>query len=276
MSVFFIFPQEADQAREDAFAAGDPSRVDAEQQPNWWEVDPSVLPRAYTRGVLSGLSTVLGVGERLANLPNTALETPSYLLPQGEAQRAGARRVTDPRSDDRTALSRWFAEHRQEARDLVASSPRPDPRTVSEATNIIAGVVEAMAPASFGGGVVGSSAGFSAGQYEHTYQDLRGGGASDEVAQTGALQDAFFASGMAAAPVALPGRLLTRAASGAAINLAFGSAMRGNMHNYLTEQGYGEGSDNNLAQNYQWLDNQAMAIDAILGASFGMCFGKAR
>ncbi len=74
-------------------------------------------------------------------------------------------------------------------------------------------------------------------------------------------------------PVSLPGRIWERAASGAAVNAGVGMAQRGSMSAYLTEQGYGEGDELDLASQYQWLDGRAVAIDAIFGAAFGAGFG---
>lgn len=66
------------------------------------------------------------------------------------------------------------------------------------------------------------------------------------------------------APAAVPGKLLTRVGSGAAINVAMGAGQRGATGKILEDGGYKD-----MAEQYRMLDAAAITTDAILGAGFG-------
>lgn len=238
---------------------------------NWAE--PS---RGAARSVISwgggGLSDFLS---HPLNIPNNALETPDYLIRGTEGQRL----ATDPRYNDRTAA----AKAAEDLRDYLRSTARPgqifarDPRPQSEATQLLTGLAEVIAPAVLGSvlGPAGPAGALAFSTEERTYTDMIDRGVREEVARGAALQDAGIMAAMAVAPVSTAGtgrtlltRLLQRGVSGAGINLAFGAAMRGNMNAYLTAQGYPE-----IAREYQYIDQHAMLIDGIMGAVFGATFG---
>lgn len=65
-------------------------------------------------------------------------------------------------------------------------------------------------------------------------------------------------------PAAVGGKLLARIASGVGINTSFGALNRFAMSETLEDNGYKD-----MAKQYQVFDKQAIAVDAVLGASFG-------
>lgn len=267
MSLFFISPQETQQAREDNLLTREP------------EGDPPLLDvgrvwRGGVRGILDAGAATFDFGSMVANYPNTALQTPDYLLPEDPDLRDAMRRRTDPNYGDRTDLSEYFAQARDDLRETLSRSRAADAsQEASFATNLVGGLAEVMSPALVGGALVGrfggSASALAVSTEERTYRGLVDQGVTDDVARVGGFQDAAFMAAMGVAPISAGGRLWQRAATGAGINLAFGAAMRGNMNAYLNEQGYSD-----LAEQYRWLDPQAMAIDAALGAAFGGYLGR--
>lgn len=257
MSDFFISEDEAQQARRDAFEPRAPANSGSPPL-----IDLGETWRAIERGVANTAGALGAAGELFANLPNTALETPSYLLPADPVQRAARRRLTDPNFGDQTALARHFSESRAFARGYVQRRT-PDPATLSEAQRVLSGVVEGITPAILGGPV-----GFAGASGERTYNEMRESGVDEETAQGAAVQDFLTMGAAATLPAALPGRIWQRAVSGAVLNAGVGVAQRSSMSDYLEERGYPD-----LAANYKPWDQQSLAVDLGIGAIFGPLFG---
>lgn len=70
-------------------------------------------------------------------------------------------------------------------------------------------------------------------------------------------------------PAAMPGSLVRRLTTGAAINTTFGAVQRGATSAILSSNGYKD-----MAEQYKVLDGSAMITDAVLGATFGGLFGE--
>lgn len=87
---------------------------------------------------------------------------------------------------------------------------------------------------------------------------------ADDAMVGGLIEGGFMAAGVYI-PASLGFRsMLLRGATGAAINVGVGGLMRGGMNAYLNSAGYPE-----VAEHYKWFDGVAIAIDAILGGTFG-------
>ncbi|MGE0830699.1 MAG: hypothetical protein AB7O04_15285, partial [Hyphomonadaceae bacterium] len=255
MSDFFISDQEARQSRTDAAQAGPAPPPSFFSQP--FENVGADISAGVSRAGL-GLNTALASGNR-------------YLSGLGYLDFSGGPRVTDA---DPGWLTRYFEQRADEhMRDLQARTP--DPATRSEAANLIGGLAGTLTTF-FAGGAIGGGAGALTGATaagfgfgRESEERLLEQGVDPETARRGAQIEGGFMGAMGLAPVAIPGRILTRALSGAAINAGLGVCMRGSMESYLNAQGYGE-----VAEQYRWLDPQAATIDAVLGAAFGAAFGR--
>ena len=107
-------------------------------------------------------------------------------------------------------------------------------------------------------GLVGTAQGYS------KTQQLEHEGVDPATARkVGAIEGATQALGIVA-PVAIPGRLATRIASGASMNTGIGMAQRGATGKVLADNGYKD-----MAEQYKVMDGAAIFTDLILGGGFG-------
>lgn len=97
-----------------------------------------------------------------------------------------------------------------------------------------------------------------------TTEELTGKGVSQQDAEDIALPKSFVDAAGFLLPAAVGGRLLTRVASGAGINIAAGAASREVTNLMLKDKKYAA-----VAEQYKAWDGEAMVIDGILGAAFG-------
>lgn len=97
-----------------------------------------------------------------------------------------------------------------------------------------------------------------------TTEELTGKGVSQQDAEDIALPKSFVDAAGFLFPAAVGGRLVTRIASGAGINMAAGAASREVTNLMLQDKNYAA-----VAEQYKAWDGEAMVVDGILGAAFG-------
>ena len=97
-----------------------------------------------------------------------------------------------------------------------------------------------------------------------TTEELTGKGVSQQDAEDIALPKSFVDAAGFFLPAAVGGRLVTRIASGAGINMAAGAASREVTNLMLQDKNYAA-----VAEQYKAWDGEAMVVDGILGAAFG-------
>ncbi|HDY8412408.1 Uncharacterised protein [Klebsiella pneumoniae] len=97
-----------------------------------------------------------------------------------------------------------------------------------------------------------------------TTEELTGKGVSQQDAEDIALPKSFVDAAGFLLPAAVGGRLVTRIASGAGINMAAGAASREVTNLMLQDKSYAA-----VAEQYKAWDREAMVVDGILGAAFG-------
>ncbi|MGQ0400497.1 hypothetical protein [Klebsiella pneumoniae] len=97
-----------------------------------------------------------------------------------------------------------------------------------------------------------------------TTEELTGKGVSQQDAEDIALPKSFVDAAGFLLPAAVGGRLVTRIASGAGINMAAGAASREVTNLMLQDKNYAA-----VAEQYKAWDGEAMVVDGILGAAFG-------
>ncbi|HHP1352154.1 TPA: hypothetical protein ACRX4E_000152 [Klebsiella quasipneumoniae] len=97
-----------------------------------------------------------------------------------------------------------------------------------------------------------------------TTEELTGKGVSQQDAEDIALPKSFVDAAGFLLPAAVGGRLVTRLASGAGINMAAGAASREVTNLMLQDKNYAA-----VAEQYKAWDGEAMVVDGILGAAFG-------
>ncbi len=153
-----------------------------------------------------------------------------------------------------------------DAKQRVAAMT-PDPATVGGAVNMMRGVVEPLTLAALGGSVGGlplAMTSVGGGEGLSTYQERRaqGVGAGTAAAEA-ALTGVSSAAGLLL-PAGIGSGLLTRMASGAAMQAGFGLANRYADHAILEAGGY-----HDMASQQKVWDGQQMLTDAILGGAFG-------
>lgn len=152
-------------------------------------------------------------------------------------------------------------------RDVIKQN-RPDPSTTgwlgqqvfSLSSMLLRAGAGTLATGSPVGGavVVGETERFS------TKQDLISEGVDENTAGSVATVAGVTTGLGALLPAAVPGKLLTRLASGAAINVGAGGVYRGSTRQLLDEGGYKD-----MAEQYRIFDAAAITTDAILGSAFG-------
>jgi GNAT superfamily N-acetyltransferase len=258
MSVFFISDREAQQARADA---AQPST----RNPGFFD-DPQGDGGVFEgtgQSFVSGLDTgAAGLTGWLANAN----------------RRIGYFAADEDGVGWRTDGEDWFTGYLEERRDEHRQNmqrTRIDPRTRSEAANMVGDLTRVLTMYTAAGAAGGplalltGTAGGGMGLGYDEYDRLREMGADEETALGGARIAGTYGALGGAAPVAVPGRILTRALTGAGMNVGLGAGQRGQTSAYLEDQGYPD-----LALQYNWLDPQAAVVDGLFGGIFGAAFGS--
>jgi hypothetical protein len=133
----------------------------------------------------------------------------------------------------------------------------------------IGGAIAGAAVAGPAGGVVGGAAAPALIQgYADARMAMEDGVNLPTAVQKGAITGVTMGVG-AALPMSLGVKTLQSALFGAGTNIGLGMVQRGATASLLEANGYGE-----MASQYQWLDKEAIAVDAILGAAFGALGAK--
>ncbi|MDV0590838.1 hypothetical protein RZP54_17915 [Raoultella ornithinolytica] len=141
----------------------------------------------------------------------------------------------------------------------------PDAETTGKAGQILFGLGQYF-PA-LAGAVVNPVLGAGVAQQisqTATTEELTGKGVSQQDAENIALPKSFVDAAGFLLPAAVGGRLVTRLASGAGINMAAGAASREVTNLMLQDKNYSA-----VAEQYKAWDGEAMIVDGILGAAFG-------
>ncbi|MDS6781520.1 hypothetical protein NXF52_25490 [Klebsiella pneumoniae] len=141
----------------------------------------------------------------------------------------------------------------------------PDAETTGKAGQILFGLGQYF-PA-LAGAVVNPVLGAGVAQQisqTATTEELTGKGVSQQDAEDIALPKSFVDAAGFLLPAAVGGRLVTRIASGASINMAAGAASREVTNLMLQDKNYSA-----VAEQYKAWDGEAMVVDGILGAAFG-------
>lgn len=141
----------------------------------------------------------------------------------------------------------------------------PDTETTGKAGSILFGLGQYF-PA-LAGAVVNPVLGAGVAQQisqTATTEELTGKGIPQQDAEDIALPKSFVDAAGFLLPAAIGGRLVTRLASGAGINIAAGAASREVTNLMLQDKNYAA-----VAEQYKAWDGEAMIVDGILGAAFG-------
>lgn len=166
-----------------------------------------------------------------------------------------------------TGLSDFFDRDLIKARSAVQNFA-PDPNTTGFAGQIINSLVDVGGRGALGfaaGGPAGAAALVGAPETSATYSELKHKGVDDNTATVAALTQGTLSGVGAVVPMSFGANGLKNIlAYGPGINVAQGAINRGAMHGILKSGGYTE-----IADQYQWLDAQSIAVDAILGSFFG-------
>ncbi len=154
----------------------------------------------------------------------------------------------------------------QDARERVKAMT-PDPATTGAAVQLLHGIGEGTILFGTGlalGGPVGAAGLIGSGEGVNRYQELREQGVSEGAATASGLLSGATAGAGAFLPAGFGSTLLSRLATGAAGNVAFGMANRYLDHKILQTAGYPE-----IADQQQAWDTSAILADAVLGGAFG-------
>lgn len=162
-----------------------------------------------------------------------------------------------------------LAFQQREATQRVVKAFSPDPYTTGWAGNMLHGLLsvgERAVAGSFVAGPIGAAGLAGTTEGFNTSQDLQQQGVDSTTANTaGAVTGAFTGAGVVAPGLGgIGSQLLTKVATGAIANVAFGAANRGSMSAVLDNAGYSA-----MAKQYKVLDSQAMISDAVMGVGFG-------
>lgn len=214
-----------------------------------------LLDRAVGSGVAKGASVLGGVLRATAG-------TNFADAPPGESiQESINTRPTD------NAVSRFGTRLEQQAR-AQAKALTPDATTVGAAGQILHSLASSgteMAIGMLAGGPLGPLAAVGAGEGKSRYDDLIAAGVDPETAR-----EAAGISGVAAGlgtivPGGIGSSLVSRIATGAIGNTAFGMANRYMDHRVLDNAGYTA-----MAEQQKVIDGTQIITDLILGAGFGV------
>ena len=214
-----------------------------------------------------GTATATGIGRGLATTGAVLNEASRY---------SPAYRLNESLSD-LFGVGDTFRENQATVDEAIRGAVdyyRLDPATTGFAGQISYGVGATLLPAIIGTAVAGPAGGaiLAGGAVgTGTFVDMTGEGVDRDTALRAAGIDALATGLGVLAPASLGASLLTKAATGAGVNLALGAGQRYAMGEYLRGAGYGE-----IAARYDALDATAIATDAILGAAFGVLPGGRR
>lgn len=222
--------------------------------PTFFAGSASAFPRGAAEGTIGLGQSITGLGKQLVSDPKTMLEiAPTY----------GILKAMFPGSDE--ALNTAYdstAKSLESSRQAI----KPDPNaqgTSAQILNSLGQFVPAIGATVAGGPVIGGGVAFGS-TFEPTRQDFLKKGVNPETAATLATEQATFNALGMGLPAAVGGKLFTRLASGIGINTSFGGINRFAMGETLKDNGYAD-----MANQYRVWDAQAIAVDAVLGASFG-------
>lgn len=165
------------------------------------------------------------------------------------------------------SIESGIANIQQDARERV-SALTPDPKTTGTAVQLLHGVTEGaylMAAGALAGGVPGAAATVGLAEGASQYSDLRAQGVDRTTAAVSAGVRGILSAAGAVMPAAYGEALLTRMATGAVSNTAFGFVNRYMDHSLLLEGGYKD-----MAEQQKTLDSTQLLVDAALGATFGV------
>lgn len=235
-------------------AAQDRAARPEDYEPGFMAGSVSALPRGIAEGTIGLLQSGVAADQKLISDPKYLQEfIPTY----------GAFKALFPDADQRINAA---YDSTSKALAGARESIKPEPGTQGTAAQVLDGLgqfVPAMAVSVFAGPAAGGATAFGS-TYEPSRQEFLAKGVDPDTASTLALeQGAANAAGMAL-PAGVGGRLLTRLASGVAINTGFGAANRFAVSETLEDNGYSD-----LAKQYQVWDKQALLVDGVLGAAFG-------
>lgn len=213
---------------------------------------------AFPRGVAEG---TVGLGQTALTFANQLVD--SQIAAYSPAPNVNLLKLAYPGADQ--AMNDAYdstAKSLEAARQYI----KPDGTTQGTAAQVLNGLgqfVPAIGATVVGGPVTGGAIAFGS-SFEPTRQDFLKKGVNPETATTLATEQAAFNALGMALPAAAGGRLATRLLSGVGINTSFGGLNRFAMGETLEENGYSD-----MAKQYRVWDGQAIAVDAVLGASFG-------
>ncbi len=149
----------------------------------------------------------------------------------------------------------------------VIKKNRPDPATtgwLGQQAFALSSMLSRAVAGSVVAGPVGGALVVGETERHSTTQELIGEGVDKETAgDVGDITGVTTGLG-ALLPAAIPGKLMTRLASGAAINVSTGGVARG-----LTAKTLEDGGYKDMAEQYRVFDAAAITTDAILGMAFG-------
>lgn len=156
----------------------------------------------------------------------------------------------------------------QHSQDVV-SSLRPDPMTTGWLGNVLQNIGSVITPAVFGslvaeGNPVGGALTVGETKGYAKMKELQARGVDEKTAaETGTIEGITQGLGVLV-PASATGKVVTRVATGAGINVGIGGASRGATGSVLEANGYKE-----MADQYRVLDGMQIFTDAILGGIFG-------
>lgn len=232
----------------------DKSAKPEDYDPSFFTGSLSAFPRGAAEGAIGLAQSATAAGKQIVSDQKTMLEiAPTY----------GILKSMFPGADDvlNTAYDST-AKSLESSRQAI----KPDASAQGTAAVVLNGLgqfVPAIGATVVGGPVVGGSIAFGS-TFEPTRQDFLKKGVNPETAATLATEQASFNALGMGLPAAVGGKLLTRLASGVGINTSFGGINRFAMGETLEDNGYSD-----MAKQYRVWDAQAIAVDAVLGASFG-------
>jgi hypothetical protein len=222
--------------------------------PSFFAGSAYALPRGVAEGAIGLGQTITGFGKQVVSDPKTMMEwAPTY----------GILKSMFPGADE--SLNNAY-DKTQSALESARQSIKPDPSTQGTAAQVLNGLgqfVPAIGATIAAGPVAGAGVAFGS-SFEPTRQDFLKKGVDGDTATTLAAEQASFDALGMALPAAAGGGLATRLFSGIGINTSFGGLNRFAVSDTLEENGYSD-----MAKQYQVWDKQAIAVDAVLGATFG-------
>jgi hypothetical protein len=175
------------------------------------------------------------------------------------------------RGDNPADWERQDEQARVEARRMLAQKAKdvmPNPIKTGVASNIVGGLAQVLPTAVAGaaiGGPVGAMALVGGSQGVGDYQESLLDGVDPATAAKKAALTGVVSGVGVAIPMAKAGAgLATNLGIGVGVNVGLGMGQRAGTAAILNAGGY-----HDMAAQYKWLDGEAIAVDALLGAAFG-------